>query len=104
MVFGGQSLPSPTGVCRIDATPLIVRAVSEPNRRADAEPDATRPRTSTRDPEELRSALRSWIRTRTGPARVEISDVSVPQSNGMSSETLLFDARWLGRSALAGSD
>ncbi|GAA1970538.1 phosphotransferase family protein [Catenulispora subtropica] len=32
--------------------------------------------------------------TRTGTDHVEISDVAIPPSNGMSSETLLFDARW----------
>ena len=94
MAFGGQRLPSPIGVCRIDATPLIVRAVSEPNRNADAEPDANRPRTSTRDPEKVRRALRSWLRAHTGVEGVDISEVEIPRTNGMSSETLLFDAHW----------
>ncbi|MFL6116412.1 MAG: phosphotransferase family protein [Catenulispora sp.] len=67
--------------------------MSEPNRRTDAQPDATRPRTSTRDPEKVGSALRSWLSARTGDALVEISDVAIPQTNGMSSETLLFDVR-----------
>lgn len=77
--------------------------MSEPNRRADTEPDATRPRTSTRDPEILRRALRSWLRERTGVEGLDISDVEIPQSNGMSSETLLFDA-CLPRAQSAGTE
>jgi aminoglycoside phosphotransferase (APT) family kinase protein len=75
--------------------------VSEPNRRADSEPDSGRPRTSTRDLEKLRRALRSWLRTRTGVEDFDISDVEIPPSNGMSSETLLFDAR---RTSAPGAD
>ena len=68
--------------------------MSEPKRNAEAAPDATRPRTSTRDPEALRAALEPWLARRTGGTDVRISDVRTPQTNGMSSETLLFDARW----------
>ncbi|MBS2534794.1 phosphotransferase family protein [Catenulispora sp. NF23] len=68
--------------------------MSEPTRNADAAPDVTRPQTSTRDPEDLRAALEPWLVRRTGATDVEISDVRTPQTNGMSSETLLFDARW----------
>src|SRR6185312_12447096 len=92
--LGGHRLPSPTGVCRIDATLLIVRAVSEPTRNADVGPDSSRPRTSTRDPEALRAALEPWLARRTGGADVGISDLRSPRTNGMSSETLVFDARW----------
>ncbi|MFC8918107.1 phosphotransferase family protein [Streptomyces sp. NPDC057116] len=49
---------------------------------------APRPRTTTRDPEELAARLTAWLRTRLPGARV--TDVAVPTSNGMSSETLLF--------------
>jgi aminoglycoside phosphotransferase (APT) family kinase protein len=70
--------------------------VSEPNRNAKAAPDAARPRTSTRDPQAARAALSAWLTRRTGGAGVEISDLRIPQTNGMSSETLLFDARWTG--------
>ncbi|MEZ0069872.1 aminoglycoside phosphotransferase (APT) family kinase protein [Streptacidiphilus sp. MAP12-20] len=54
-----------------------------------ATPSTPRPRTSTRDPEQLRARLTDWIdgwlpgATATG--------LTVPQSNGMSSETVLFD-------------
>ncbi|QES51148.1 phosphotransferase family protein [Streptomyces venezuelae] len=50
---------------------------------------APRPRTSTRDPEELGRRLTAWL-DRTLPG-ARISGITVPGSNGMSSETLLFD-------------
>ena len=48
-----------------------------------------RPQTSTRDYEVLRAQLESWIVERLPGAA--ISELVVPQSNGMSSETVLFD-------------
>ncbi|MFD6876852.1 MULTISPECIES: phosphotransferase family protein [unclassified Streptomyces] len=50
---------------------------------------APRPRTSTREPEELARRLAAWLDVRLPGARV--TNVHVPVSNGMSSETLLFD-------------
>jgi aminoglycoside phosphotransferase (APT) family kinase protein len=50
---------------------------------------APRPRTTTRDPEELARRLTDWLGTRLPGAKAV--GVSVPASNGMSSETLLFD-------------
>ncbi|MFE1310296.1 phosphotransferase family protein [Streptomyces sp. NPDC058755] len=50
---------------------------------------APRPRTSTRDPEELTRRLTAWLGTRLPGAKAV--GVTVPASNGMSSETLLFD-------------
>ncbi|MET7539867.1 phosphotransferase family protein [Streptomyces sp. NPDC005507] len=50
---------------------------------------APRPRTSTRDPEEVARKLTSWLAVRLPGAKAV--NVSVPESNGMSSETLLFD-------------
>ncbi|MFJ3912133.1 phosphotransferase family protein [Streptomyces vinaceus] len=50
---------------------------------------APRPRTSTREPEELGRRLAAWLGTELPGAQV--TDVRVPASNGMSSETLLFD-------------
>ncbi|WP_406859644.1 phosphotransferase family protein [Streptomyces sp. HUAS MG47] len=49
---------------------------------------APRPRTTTRDPEELGRRLTAWLEPRLPGVR--IADLSVPGSNGMSSETLLF--------------
>ncbi|MFF3850720.1 phosphotransferase family protein [Streptomyces sp. NPDC002328] len=48
-----------------------------------------RPRTTTRDPEELARRLTDWLGARLPGA--EAVAVTVPASNGMSSETLLFD-------------
>ncbi|MFI0239593.1 phosphotransferase family protein [Streptomyces sp. NPDC016845] len=50
---------------------------------------APRPRTSTREPEEIARRLTAWLgRSLPGAKAV---NVTVPASNGMSSETLLFD-------------
>ncbi|MFG2206782.1 phosphotransferase family protein [Streptomyces sp. NPDC048638] len=50
---------------------------------------APRPRTTTRDPEDLTRRLTAWLGTRLPGARATAA--TVPGSNGMSSETLLFD-------------
>ncbi|MFF7750659.1 phosphotransferase family protein [Streptomyces sp. NPDC007971] len=50
---------------------------------------APRPRTSTRDPEELARRVTAWLGTRLPGAKAV--GITVPASNGMSSETLLFD-------------
>ncbi|MEV7732477.1 phosphotransferase family protein [Streptomyces sp. NPDC088921] len=50
---------------------------------------APRPRTTTRDPEELAHRLTAWLGTRLPGAKAV--GVTVPASNGLSSETLLFD-------------
>ncbi|WP_405994614.1 phosphotransferase family protein [Streptomyces sp. NBC_00986] len=50
---------------------------------------APRPRTTTRDPEELAQRLTAWLDARLPGAKAV--DIRVPASNGMSSETLLFD-------------
>ncbi|MFF1380863.1 phosphotransferase family protein [Streptomyces sp. NPDC058308] len=49
---------------------------------------APRPRTTTREPEDLARRLTAWLDRRLPGA--EAVDVTVPESNGMSSETLLF--------------
>jgi aminoglycoside phosphotransferase (APT) family kinase protein len=55
-------------------------------------PAPPRPRTSTRDPAEFSARLEAWLAKRHAGAR--ISGLTTPASNGMSSETLLFDAEW----------
>ncbi|MCX5383635.1 phosphotransferase family protein [Streptomyces sp. NBC_00083] len=50
---------------------------------------APRPRTSTRDPEDVGRRLSAWLDARLPGARV--TGIRAPSSNGMSSETLLFD-------------
>jgi aminoglycoside phosphotransferase (APT) family kinase protein len=54
------------------------------------EPTNQRPQTSTRDYEVLRRQLEAWLAERLPGAT--ISELIVPSSNGMSSETVLFDA------------
>jgi aminoglycoside phosphotransferase (APT) family kinase protein len=52
----------------------------------------TRPRTSTRDHDDLHRRLVTWLTTKvTDP---EVSQLTVPESNGMSSETVLFECTW----------
>jgi aminoglycoside phosphotransferase (APT) family kinase protein len=52
-------------------------------------PRSERPQTSTRDYDELRAQLEVWLGERVPGATV--SALIVPESNGMSSETVLFD-------------
>lgn len=50
---------------------------------------------STRNPEALHQALQAWLSDRLkADAPPEVSEVTSPSATGMSSETLLFDARW----------
>jgi aminoglycoside phosphotransferase (APT) family kinase protein len=54
-----------------------------------------RPRTSTRDPEVLRARLQAWLETKLpAGAAPRVPAVTAPDTNGLSSETLLFDASW----------
>lgn len=57
--------------------------------------ELARPAESRSDPELLRSRLETWIRGKAGPDAA-VTRVEVPSANGMSSETLLADARWDG--------
>ncbi|MBM7369084.1 phosphotransferase family protein [Gordonia hydrophobica] len=54
-----------------------------------------RPSESRRDPQWLRERLDRWLKSQAGPD-AEITDVTIPESNGMSSETLLAEATWGG--------
>ncbi|MEV0147904.1 MULTISPECIES: phosphotransferase family protein [unclassified Nonomuraea] len=53
-------------------------------------------RTSTRDLGRLRERMASWLAGRTG-GPVDVSELSRPAANGMSSETVFFTASWPGR-------
>ncbi len=56
---------------------------------------AARPASSRRDPDATRVALEQWLATRLpSDAKPEVAEVHVPEANGMSSETVLLDARW----------
>ncbi len=52
-------------------------------------PSSERPKTSTRDYDQLRAQLEAWLQERVPGCTV--SELIVPESNGMSSETVLFD-------------
>jgi len=54
--------------------------------------DVERPRVSTRDWSEVRRRLESWLGARLTGARV--SELEEPASNGISSETVLFELEW----------
>jgi aminoglycoside phosphotransferase (APT) family kinase protein len=50
---------------------------------------------SSRDPEQVRAALERWLTATLGPGSdPTVSDVSGNDANGMSSDTVLFTARW----------
>ena len=57
------------------------------------DPNAARPKTSTRNREHLEQKLRTWLHHKLGPD-AQLSEFSSPQGTGMSSETLLFDLTW----------
>jgi aminoglycoside phosphotransferase (APT) family kinase protein len=69
--------------------------VPTPSSGGPVEMDAEHITTSTRDPLELADRLQHWLAGVLGAASdPAISEVSSPESNGMSSETLLFTATW----------
>jgi len=55
-------------------------------------PHFERPKTSTRDFDETRAALEAWLAERLAGAK--IPELNAPPTNGMSSETILFEANW----------
>jgi aminoglycoside phosphotransferase (APT) family kinase protein len=57
--------------------------------------EVTEVQRSTRDLAQLRQRLARWLAATVG-GDVELGEVDVPASNGMSSETVLFDAGWGG--------
>lgn len=57
--------------------------------------EVARPSDSRRDPELLREALGKWLAAQLPDAAAPvITRVQLPEANGMSSETILFDAAW----------
>jgi aminoglycoside phosphotransferase (APT) family kinase protein len=61
-------------------------------------PSSERPQTSTRDHNLLRAQLDEWLKAQVPGSSV--SELVVPESNGMSSETVLFDLTVPGEAAL----
>ena len=57
--------------------------------------DGARPAATLRDPSALQAALAMWLDIRLGDgARPRITALEMPSANGMSSDTVLFDAEW----------
>jgi len=57
--------------------------------------DSERITTSTRDPERMRGQFETWLRSTLPEGNdAEVGELTSPESNGMSSETLLVTARW----------
>jgi len=70
-------------------------ATADPPPDGSVDMDAEHITTSTRDPGVLADQLQSWLIGVLPPESAPvISNVSSPESNGMSSETLLFDVQW----------
>jgi aminoglycoside phosphotransferase (APT) family kinase protein len=70
--------------------------MGDSNEGAETESGAARPEASRRDPEATRVQLQDWLATvLPGGSDPVVESVSVPESNGMSSETVLFDASWV---------
>lgn len=59
-------------------------------------PETPKLTTTSRDHDELRAALERWLRGRVDDPRAAVTDFHPPAGNGMSSETILFDATWAG--------
>ena len=51
---------------------------------------------TSRTVDELRGRLQDWLTRTTGDPNATVGPVSSPESNGMSSESLFFDASWNG--------
>lgn len=59
-------------------------------------PETVKLTTTSRDHDELRASLEQWLRVRVDDPAAAVTDFQPPDGNGMSSETILFDARWSG--------
>ncbi|WP_137875661.1 phosphotransferase family protein [Rhodococcus sp. Q] len=72
--------------------------LSGPDSAQPADPDfaqLARPGESRKDPEHLRIRLRDWLESVLhADATPEVTSVEVPAANGMSNETILFNAVW----------
>jgi aminoglycoside phosphotransferase (APT) family kinase protein len=62
---------------------------------AEVERETEKPRTSTRELDDVRTSLTTWLASRLPDgAAPQVGELSTPTSGGMSSETVLFDATW----------
>lgn len=65
------------------------------DRSAAGDSSAARPDESRRDPVATRRDLEAWLQRRMPDADASVDEVHVPETNGMSSETVLVDASWV---------
>ena len=73
----------------------LTAARGEPRRRRTTTDETPRPQTSNRDLGDLHDRLATWIEGHLPVgARPDVSAFDVPSSNGLSSETVLFDVTW----------
>jgi aminoglycoside phosphotransferase (APT) family kinase protein len=74
---------------------MSAEAPEQSGRDGAGEMDGDRVTTTTRHPDETRARLQTWLAATLGPdSRPVITELSSPESNGMSSETVLFTAGW----------
>jgi aminoglycoside phosphotransferase (APT) family kinase protein len=74
---------------------MTTEAPGGPEPHSTASIDVDHITTSTRDPEQTARQLGAWLARTLGPgSRPTIAEVTSPESNGMSSETVLFTATW----------
>lgn len=74
-----------------DTEPEVTTEDATPSSSAAARPEASR-----RDPDQTRAALERWLAaTLPEGSDPRVESLNVPESNGMSSETVLFDASWV---------
>src|SRR5437763_10665987 len=66
-----------------------------PEQPAQGGPEITELRRSSRDPEEVRRRLQSWlVRRLPAGSAPSVPEVHPTEATGVSTETLLFEARW----------
>jgi aminoglycoside phosphotransferase (APT) family kinase protein len=74
---------------------VLSLAMETTDDQASGPPDVGDMQRSSRDPETLRTALEHWLAGRLpGGAQPAVTDLHATSANGMSSETILFDAAW----------
>ena len=92
-----EALARGTPVNDANAPPSVGCQTGPPMSDTDAAggpPSTDRPQTSTRSHDEVTERLSAWLAARPGTTHGVVSDLAAPSTNGMSSETLLFDAEW----------
>ncbi|MDJ0108110.1 phosphotransferase family protein, partial [Rhodococcus erythropolis] len=80
-----------------DASSSDVASTASSTDETEHHAQVARPSDSLRDTEDLRERLERWMAGKVpSGSTVTVADVTLPAANGMSSETILFDATWDG--------